>query len=56
MPKKNTVWIVYGGVNYQGEDIASLRIFKNEKDADAYDVELKTQHYDYTDVEERPIL
>ena len=37
---KKTVWLVAPGANYEGEDVASARVFRSEADARAYEAEL----------------
>jgi hypothetical protein len=46
-----TVYVVMGGVNYEGESIESVKIFTNEDDAVTYGEGLVSAgHYDYFEV------
>jgi hypothetical protein len=45
------VYVVMGGVNYEGESIESVKIFTNEDDAVTYGEGLVSAgHYDYFEV------
>ena len=48
------VYAVIAGVNYEGEDFSTLRLFDCKSAADAYLKELEAQ-YDYALMEEREV-
>ncbi len=49
-----TVYVVMGGINYEGESIDSVKVFTNRDNAVAYGESL--EYYDYYEIVEKEIL
>ena len=47
------VYVVMGGVNYEGEDVDSVKVFMNRDDAVAYGESL--EYYEYYEIVETEI-
>jgi len=51
------VYVVMGGVNYEGESIDSVKVFTNRDNAVAYGESLVSdEYYDYYEIVEKEIL
>jgi hypothetical protein len=51
------VYAVIGGIDYEGEDFASLKLFDCKSAAEAYKEELvQSQGFDYALMEEREVI
>ena len=53
--KGKKVYIVEGGWNYEGESKDSMRVFRNEEDAKAYEEEISYSGFDYVLISERVV-
>jgi hypothetical protein len=52
-----TVYVVMGGINYEGESIDSVKVFTNRDNAVAYGESLVSdEYYDYYEIVEKEIL
>ena len=48
-----TVYVVLGGINYEGESADTVKVFRNHDDAVAYGKSL--EYYDYYEIVEKEI-
>lgn len=59
--RRLSVWCVAGGLDYEGEHVESLRLFRSEESARRYEAELLGpgedgyRRYDYVEVVERVV-
>ena len=52
-----TVYVVMGGVNYEGENADTVKVFVNRDNAVAYGESLVSdEYYDYYEIVEKEIL
>ena len=52
-----TVYVVMGGINYEGESIDSVKVFTNRENGVTYGESLVSdEYYDYYEIVEKEIL
>jgi hypothetical protein len=55
--ENNMVYVVMGGVNYEGENADTVKVFVNRDNAVAYGEELVSfDYFDYYEIVEKEIL